>query len=175
MKLKIALLTCAQCGVRGLGVVDGDGFERITADKCHNRWKKTRLFDVDIPAEFAILEECPVHSYATHGKEAEELRQGIERALNEEDFDMMADDLRRLLDGVDARDSLAYLERKQSREEVWVKQVDRERAAQCLGEIGEQVESWVKTGNYDLTKPFNSDLEAVAKAIAETRASASSQ
>lgn len=171
MKLKLALLTCRQCGVRGLVVVDADNeLTRITDNKCHNRWTKTRVFDVDIPAEFAIHEECPVHSYSKHGEEANELRNGIQRALKEEDFDMMVDDLRRLLDDVDARDSLAYLERKSE-----VTSADRERAASCLGETGGQVKSWVKTGNYDITKPFNGDLEKVAQVIAETRASALGQ
>lgn len=62
-----------------------------------------------------------MHSYVRHGKEAQELRKGIEKLVTEYatlDADPIADhceDLRRqliaLLYDVDARDSLAYLER----------------------------------------------------------------
>lgn len=46
-----------------------------------------------------------------HGREAEELRSGIERLLDDVDDDgLIRKELRRLLDDVDARDSLAYLE-----------------------------------------------------------------
>lgn len=66
---------------------------------------------------------CSVHADAVHGGEAEELRKGIEK-LEERyrrsaditiEIDVVADALRRLLDDVDARDSLAYLERKDAR------------------------------------------------------------
>jgi hypothetical protein len=68
-------------------------------------------------------QECPVHSYQKHGKEAHELREGIKKIINshcgervtyqdpEGLLDGMCDDLQSLLDQVDARDSLAYLER----------------------------------------------------------------
>lgn len=64
---------------------------------------------------------CPEHGFI-HGKEAEELRQGIERLLekyppatgcdNDPKWDRcdLLWDLRKLLDRVDARDSLAWLE-----------------------------------------------------------------
>jgi len=57
--------------------------------------------------------KCPVHGFV-HGKEAEELRVGIEKII--EDASMygpvsdLLDDLRTMIDGVDARDSLAFLE-----------------------------------------------------------------
>lgn len=75
--------------------------------------------------------ECPMHAYMKHGKEAEELRQGILKIITtyspnggdslDCDCDSYAvrsicDDLQKLLDDdVDARDSLAYLERLPSR------------------------------------------------------------
>lgn len=58
---------------------------------------------------------CPQHDFV-HGKEAEELRSGIEEILTEDyACDHVADMTRallRLLERVDARDSLAYLEGK---------------------------------------------------------------
>lgn len=61
---------------------------------------------------------CPVHSYETHGKEAEELRRGVESIIrrwaaadNPQPMVMVLEELGNLLDRVDARDSLAYLER----------------------------------------------------------------
>lgn len=71
--------------------------------------------------------ECLVHSFQRHGREAEELRTGLEKILGEMDVGEMSGaeareayrDLQRalyrLLDGVDARDSLAYLERNPKR------------------------------------------------------------
>jgi hypothetical protein len=57
-------------------------------------------------------QECPVHAYQRHGKEAQELRAGIEELLSGTKlFYSWKDALRALLDRVDARDSLAYLER----------------------------------------------------------------
>jgi len=55
-------------------------------------------------------QECPVHAYQQHGKEAQELRAGIEKLLGER-VPARGPALRKLLDDVDARDSLAYLER----------------------------------------------------------------
>ena len=55
-------------------------------------------------------EECPRHNYA-HGREAEELRAGVERLMARSDHKKVSSaDLQKLLDRVDARDSLAYLE-----------------------------------------------------------------
>ncbi len=62
---------------------------------------------------------CPVHGYV-HGAEAEELRAGIDgliatRVLGggaEEELEIMRSDLIRLLDKVEARDSLAFLEKE---------------------------------------------------------------
>lgn len=52
---------------------------------------------------------CKRHKGAVHGREAEELRRGIEKILTA-DLDDYAFALRELLDEVDARDSLAFLE-----------------------------------------------------------------
>ena len=51
---------------------------------------------------------CSVHDFI-HGAEAEELREGIEKLMENEDA-VKVRQLRSLLDRVDARDSLAYLE-----------------------------------------------------------------
>jgi len=112
MNLKIALLRCHSCVNQALAIVGADGeMERISESRCHRQWDTVRVFSVDVPAEFTIGEECPVHSYAEHGKEAEELRVGIEDALNQPP-EWLESELRGLLDRVDARDSLAFLERK---------------------------------------------------------------
>jgi hypothetical protein len=52
---------------------------------------------------------CKRHFGATHGREAEELRKGIEKILAS-DLDDFPYALRALLDEVDARDSLAFRE-----------------------------------------------------------------
>jgi hypothetical protein len=57
---------------------------------------------------------CQEHSGVVHGQEAEELRKGIERILEEETTDDMASALRELLDSVDARDSLSFLEARKA-------------------------------------------------------------
>lgn len=55
---------------------------------------------------------CSEHDFV-HGAEAEELRKGIEKLLKDgNDADDFRRGLRRLLDRVDARDSLAFLEAK---------------------------------------------------------------
>ncbi len=69
----------------------------------------------DLSAENTIstkpsAESCSFHRGAVHGSEAEELRSGIE-ALIKTDLRVDSHTLQRLLDSVDARDSLAYLER----------------------------------------------------------------
>lgn len=57
-------------------------------------------------------EICREHGF-THGCEAEELRKGIEVVMEDLDTDdVTRHTLQRLLDKVDARDSLAYLEAK---------------------------------------------------------------
>jgi hypothetical protein len=53
-------------------------------------------------------EICARHGYL-HGAEAEELREGIEALIAGED-DVTTGELRRLVERVDARDSVAYLE-----------------------------------------------------------------
>lgn len=54
---------------------------------------------------------CKKHNFV-HGAEAEELRQGIEHILEfvDQDADRIIDELKDLLDRVDARDSLAFVE-----------------------------------------------------------------
>jgi hypothetical protein len=66
-----------------------------------------------------LLKYCSLHNFC-HGAEAEELREKFTilaeslEARDDEtvDADMMALDLRQILDDVDARDSSAYSERK---------------------------------------------------------------
>jgi hypothetical protein len=76
----------------------------------------------------AERKECPVHDFQRHGQEAQELRNGIEKIL-ERAYDGRRPnwrrDLQALLDRTDARDSLAYLERKQRRS-AHTKSVPRE-------------------------------------------------
>jgi hypothetical protein len=72
---------------------------------------------------------CPVHADQEHGGEAEELRKGIERILTafpdkaSRRVRCMREELQRLLDDVDARDSLAWLERHDERREAEVDQL----------------------------------------------------
>lgn len=56
---------------------------------------------------------CPHHEGVIHGKEAEELRAGLEELI-EADL-VSARSVFALLEQTDARDSLAYLERKSGR------------------------------------------------------------
>ncbi len=59
-------------------------------------------------------QHCPEHGFF-HGAEAEELREGIEAIIEQEgDEHGFKRALRALLDRVDARDSLAYLEAKKA-------------------------------------------------------------
>jgi hypothetical protein len=61
---------------------------------------------------------CERHGGAVHGREAEELRAGVERIIGQDfDVESVRDDLRQLLDDVDARDSLAFLEATDSQDE----------------------------------------------------------
>lgn len=58
----------------------------------------------------AVQPICAVHFGAVHGGEAEELRRGIERIIAQSDYRAVKGQLIRLLDSVDARDSLAHVE-----------------------------------------------------------------
>lgn len=66
------------------------------------------LEDVTFPAR-EFPQGCPVHHGVIHGGEAEELRSGIEALIACGDAPMPK--LQKLLDRVDARDSLGHLER----------------------------------------------------------------
>lgn len=59
---------------------------------------------------------CSEHNFV-HGAEAEELRGKLEKLINEASIDEKVSvyQLQRLLDNVDARDSLAYLEGRPKR------------------------------------------------------------
>lgn len=70
-----------------------------------------RILGVYVPDETA---RCPVHGMERHGLEAEELRQGIEQIMTTMS-DRSANRLQELLDKVDARDSLAFLDRQAER------------------------------------------------------------
>ena len=54
-------------------------------------------------------EECKEHGFV-HGAEAEELRKGLEALIEDHPDRRWTDKVQNLLDRVDARDSLAYLE-----------------------------------------------------------------
>jgi hypothetical protein len=76
---------------------------------------------------------CPVHNGSAHGAEAEELRKGIEGIIGHlpDDSRDVRGDLIRLLDRVNARDSLAHLEREDADMER-VRAIVREAAADVL-------------------------------------------
>lgn len=56
-----------------------------------------------------VLQGCPIHQGVIHGGEAERLRSGIEAIIEAGDAPMT--DLKKLLDHVEAGDSLGHLER----------------------------------------------------------------
>lgn len=67
-----------------------------------------------------LIPKCTVHGGIRHGKEAEDLRSGIEDIIAGADDSVdrdarvvSAQDLQDLLDKTDARDSLAYIEKSQ--------------------------------------------------------------
>lgn len=60
-------------------------------------------------------EGCTLHGDAPHGKEAEELRSGIEKLIRSGPFRVDIYELQQLLDRVNARDSLAHLRANESR------------------------------------------------------------
>lgn len=60
-----------------------------------------------------IRRRCPVHDGQVHGGEAAELRRGIEELLDEGTGQISRRALQRLLDQVDARDSLAHEEARE--------------------------------------------------------------
>lgn len=75
-------------------------------------------FEREAACKLGVIIECwPADNIAAFGKEAEELRRGIEKVisglndfLTETDMAMeIAEELQKLLDEVDARDSLAYV------------------------------------------------------------------
>jgi hypothetical protein len=71
---------------------------------------------------------CTVHNDSTHGAEAEQLRSRLEKLIHEnqdfEDESLGASEIRRILDDVDACDSLAFLEQAKAKDE----EIDRLRA-----------------------------------------------
>jgi hypothetical protein len=71
---------------------------------------------VRVGAGMTAAMRCPMHGDQVHGREAEQLRKGIEEILarpHQRDGAPSVDrQLQALLDRVDARDSLAYLERQ---------------------------------------------------------------
>ena len=94
-------------------------WEGVEFDLCPECASDTQTFLSDVEA-FSHVEdnECPLHVRCQtheffHGAEATELREGIERILEDRDFQEASDlcnQLQRLLEKVDARDSLAYSE-----------------------------------------------------------------
>ena len=65
-----------------------------------------------------VNRRCEEHEFI-HGAEAEELRSGIEKVIGLAnhglDYDELVGELRNLLDKVDARDSLAFVEKRPPR------------------------------------------------------------
>ena len=95
-------------------------FERIEGPGDLGTHEKRRALSAQIAEgslqRLALDHGCPVHQGLLHGGEAEELRSGIEKILAESDLDPidLRASLQALLDDVDARDSLAHLERGNS-------------------------------------------------------------
>jgi hypothetical protein len=58
---------------------------------------------------------CDNHGFQ-HGAEAEELREGIQKLIDQHPRKVPVGALERLLESVDARDSIAYLAHKKSEE-----------------------------------------------------------
>ena len=88
-----------------------------------------------------LQSRCPVHANAAHGGEAEELRSGVEKILElsydspiELRGDSICAELQRLLDRVDARDSLAWIERHDEKHEAEVRRL-RSRIAELESEV----------------------------------------
>jgi hypothetical protein len=83
---------------------DADDYE--TARKIFN------VFNEGFTQGRETATECPVHGNAVHGKEAEELRAGIELILGDmpEDTEDLQAALQGLIDHTDARDSLVFTE-----------------------------------------------------------------
>lgn len=82
--------------------------EQLVAE---NAQLKQRLADAE-------GEGCTLHKHAPHGKEAEELRLGIEKLLAQRPLDGWEKALQKLLDRVDARDSLAHVRANQELRET---------------------------------------------------------
>lgn len=84
-------------------VESDDGTAEINRLRRENEELRERLADAE-------GEGCTLHKHAPHGKEAEELRKGIEKIIaHGPPKGLWATTLQKLLDGVDARDSLAHL------------------------------------------------------------------
>lgn len=78
---------------------------------------------------------CPVHEGSFHGGEAEELRAGIEKIIGDLDLDIDHEakvQLQRLLDAVDARDSLGHLERGDIVADLRTQVANRDRSIESL-------------------------------------------
>lgn len=84
---------------------DNDSTAEINRLRRENEELRTRLADAE-------GEGCTLHGHAKHGKEAEELRKGIER-LAVADVFTHCSELLGLLDRVDARDSLSHIRANQ--------------------------------------------------------------
>jgi len=115
-------------------VLDADGAPMIMCEEFDTE-QIAALADMTPGREYAYMYQmgffegqqdprrtCPVHEGQVHGGEAEELRSGIEKVLEglrgedpdwgTDTVEQVAQRLERLLDGTDARDSLAHLEAK---------------------------------------------------------------
>lgn len=106
--------------------------ERLLAADCRAETREKQLADVGKKAadltisidlarsEIASLKDrlsskkCPVHDNQVHGKEADELRRGLELLIEHSEVNDFS--VGKLLGSVDARDSLAYQERSRKLE-----------------------------------------------------------
>jgi hypothetical protein len=130
---KIEPLPCPFCGGVDYDLLqDGETDVCVMCDNCQAQGPATRIGcrdedDGEIDLEFEAIElwnkrvgcamglECPEHSHSVHGAEAEELRQALEKMAGEfEGVEVEGEDISArisaLLDDIDARDSLSYVE-----------------------------------------------------------------
>lgn len=112
-------------------------------DQCVEEWiadAKETIADYETEVE-GLKAHCTVHNDSVHGAEAEQLRSRLEKLIHEnqdfEDEGLGASEIRRILDDVDACDSLAFLEQAKAKNEELdrlrsrVRELENSMAAEC--------------------------------------------
>lgn len=118
-----------------------DGSGKLTLDL--GSWR-SHLVDLHSVQVILVVSETVTPEFTMFGKEAEELRAGVEKIMECGDLgeENMVDELQRLLDRVDARDSLRFLEVTDEAQ----KTCDRLRAIRkgTRGSVREKLESEIQ-------------------------------